>query len=62
MYLIHINSLAPQLMSRHLNLPHQFFVCLGHIVECVYAPAKLEEEIGTEGHYGPERELRVYIS
>lgn len=57
--LVHVHPLAPQVLSRHVNLLHQLCVRGGDIVECEDAVAELEEEVCAEGDEGPEWELRV---
>jgi hypothetical protein len=56
-HLVHIHPLAPQVLSRHINLLHQLCVCGWYIVECEDAVAELEEEICAKGDKGPEWEL-----
>jgi len=57
--LVHIHPLAPQVLSRHVNLLHQLCVRGGDIVEREDAVAELKEEICAEGDEGPEWELWV---
>lgn len=55
--LININAFAAELFPRHLDLPHQFLVRLGYVIECEHAPTELEEEVRAERDQGPEWEL-----
>lgn len=57
-----INPLAPQIFPRHLDLPHQLLVRVGHVIECEYTPSELKQEIGSERYDRPKGKLEHFLS
>lgn len=59
--LVHTYSFALKVLLSHFNFVHETLVRFGNVIERKDSESQLEEEVRSEGHKGPEGDLRISV-